>query len=45
MRFKLKKYRGVIFHDTEHSDAEFEKTLTLWFQKWHEELVELSLQH
>ena len=37
MRFDLKKYKRVIFHDTE--------TLTLWFQKWHEELGELSLEH
>ena len=30
---------------TLNSDAKFEKTLTLWFQKWHEELGELSLKH
>ena len=29
---------------TRNSDAKFEYTLTLWFQKWHEELGELSLQ-
>ena len=28
-----------------NSDAKFEYTLTLWFRKWHEELVELSLEH
>ena len=30
---------------TLNSDAKFEQTLTLWFQKWHEELGELSLEH
>ena len=29
---------------TLNSDAKFELTLTLWFQKGHEELGELSLQ-
>ena len=28
-----------------NSDGKFEQTLTLWFQKWHEELGELSLEH
>ena len=28
-----------------NSDAKFEKTLTLWFQIWHEELGEFSLEH
>ena len=41
MRFELKKYRGVIFHDTEQW-WKIWKTLTLWFQKWHEELGDLS---
>ena len=27
------------------SDPKFECTLTSWFQKWHEELGELSLEH
>ena len=27
------------------SDVKFEETLILWFQKWHEELGELSLEH
>ena len=27
------------------SDVKFEETLILWFQKWHEELSELSLEH
>ena len=45
MRFELKKYRGVIFHGTEQW-CKIWKTLTLWFQKWHEELGELSsLEH
>ena len=40
-----KKYRGVIFHDTEQW-CKIWKTLTLWFPKWHEELGELSsLEH
>ena len=31
---------------TLNSDAESEQTLTtLWFQKWHKELGELSLEH
>ena len=28
-----------------NSDAKFEKTLTFRFQKWHEELGELLLEH
>ena len=44
MRFELKKYRGVIFHDTEQW-CKIWINLTLWFQKWHEELGELSLEH
>ena len=30
---------------TLNSDEKFEKTLTLWFRKWHEELGELSFEH
>ena len=30
---------------TLNSDAKFEETLTLWFQKRHEELGKLSLEH
>ena len=30
---------------TLNSDAELEHTLTLWFQKWHKKLGELSLEH
>ena len=45
MRFELKKKRGVISHGTEQWCKIWE-TLTLWFQKWHEELGELSsLEH
>ena len=42
MRFELKKHRGVISHDTAQW-CKIWKTLTLRFQKWHEELGELSL--
>ena len=34
--FDLKKYRGIIFHDTEESRKIWRKT-DLCFQKWHEE--------
>ena len=44
MRFELKKYRGVIFHNTEQW-CKIWINLSLWFQKWHEELGELSLEH
>ena len=45
MRFELKKKRGVISHGTEQWCKIWE-TLILWFQKWHEELGELSsLEH
>ena len=30
---------------TLNSDAKLEYTLTLWFQKWYEELSELSMDH
>ena len=30
---------------TLNSDAKYEETLDLWFQKWQEELGELSLEH
>ena len=41
MRSELKKYRGVIFHDTEQW-CKIWKIMTLWFQKWHHDLDELS---
>ena len=40
----LKKYRGVIFHDTEESHKIWRKT-DLWFRKWHEEFGKFSLEH
>ena len=42
--FKLKKYRGVIFHDTEEWYKIWRKT-HLWFGKWHEEFGKFSLDH
>ena len=37
---------GELSFMTLNSDAKFEQTLTLWFQKWHEELdEEVLLQH
>ena len=44
LRFELIKYRGVIFLDSEQW-CKIWKILTLWFQKCHEELGELSLEH
>ena len=38
--FNLKKYRGVIFHDTEESSKYWRKT-DLWFGKWPEEVSRL----
>ena len=45
MSFELKKNTEELSLMTIRSDAKFEKTLTLWFKKWHEELGELSLEH
>ena len=42
--FDLKKYRGVIFHDTEESCKIWRKT-DLWFGKWHEEFGRFSSEH
>ena len=42
MRYELKKYRGVIFHDTEQW---CKMCINPKPQKWHEELDELSLEH
>ena len=42
--FDLKKYRGVIFHDTEESCKIWRKT-DLWFGKWHEEFGKFSSEH
>ena len=42
--FDLRKYRGVIFHDTEESCKIWRKT-DLWFGKWHEEFGKFSPEH
>ena len=42
--FELKKYRGVIFHDTEEWYKIWRKT-HLWFGKWHEEFGKFSPDH
>ena len=39
-----KKYRGVIFHDTEEWCKIWRKT-DLWFGKWHEEFGKFSPEH
>ena len=41
LMFDLKKYRGVIFHDTEEW-CEIWRKLDLWFGKWHEEYDNFS---
>ena len=46
MMFELKNYRGLIFHDTERWwKIWINPDLVVWFQKWLEELGELSLEH
>ena len=42
--FELKKYRGVIFHDTEEWYKTWGKT-DLWFGKWYEEFGKFSPDH
>ena len=42
--FELKNTEELSFMRLK-SDVKFEETLILWFQKWHEELGELSLEH
>ena len=42
--FDLKKYGGVIFHDTEGWCKILRKT-DFWFEKWHEEYGEFSPEH
>ena len=42
--FDLKKYRGVIFHDTEDPCKILRKTCS-WFGKWHEDFGKLSPEH
>ena len=40
----MKKYRRVMFHDTEEWCKVWRKT-DFWFQKWHEEFGEFSPNH
>ena len=42
--FDIKKYRDVIFHDTEVWCNIWRKT-DLWFGEWHEELGKFSQEH
>ena len=42
--YELKKYRGVIFHDTEEWCKIWRK-MDLWFGKWHEEFGKFSPEH
>ena len=42
--FELKKYKGVIFHDTVEWCKIWVKT-DLWFEKWHEEFGKFSPEH
>ena len=44
LMFNLKKYRGVISHDTEEWRRIWRKT-DLWFGKWHEEYGKFSPEH
>ena len=44
LMFGLKKYRGVIFHDTEGWRKIWRKT-DLWIVKWHEEYDKFSALH
>ena len=39
--FDLKKYRGIIFHDTEES-CKIWRITHLWFGKWHEDFARFS---
>ena len=41
IKFDLKKYRGIVFHDTEEWYKVWRKT-DLWFGKWHEEFRTFS---
>ena len=42
--FELKKYRGVIFHETEEGYKIWRKTY-LSFGRWHEKFAKFSLEH
>ena len=45
IKFDLKEYWGLIFHDTEETwHAKFEKT-ELWFRKWQEEFGNFPPEH
>ena len=44
LMFDLKKYRGVIFHDTE-GWCKIWRKINLWFGKWHEEYGIFSPEH
>ena len=44
LKFEIKKYRGVIFHDTEGWCKIWGKT-DLWFGKWHEKSGKFSPEH
>ena len=44
VKIQMKKYRTVMFHDTEEWCKVWRKT-DLWFQKRHEEFGEFSLKH
>ena len=44
LMFDLKKYRGVIFHDTEGWCEIWRKT-DFWFGKWHDDHGKFSLEH
>ena len=44
IKFDLKKYRGVFFHDTVEWCKIWRKT-DLWFGKWHEEFGKFSPEH
>ena len=42
--FDFKKYKGVIFHDTEEW-CKIWRITDLWFEKWHEEFGKFSPEH
>ena len=42
--FDPKKYRGVIYHDTQESCKIWRKT-DLWFRKWHKEFIKFPPAH
>ena len=44
LMFDLKKYRWVIFHDTEECCKIWRKT-ELWFEKWHKKFGNFSPEH